>query len=179
MKTCILVPGLVSKAKLLFERHSRTIENDFEGATSVDEFVRLHNEIDWDIKWQNTLYRRVSIAFVAVDFALYLIFFGSFTSLQYEVIFHRGTLEAQKILKLLLPVLDVIVALILAFCALYLAKSLKKTTGSKPNVCLLFWHIVNIFLLTVMLVLYDIYYDKWIKSSGTDFFKAWYQMLVV
>ena len=126
MKTCILVPGLVSKAKLLFERHSRTIENEFEGATSVDEFVRLHNEIDRDIKKQNNWYKTVSMAFVVVDFVLYVFLIAAFSSLEYQVIFHIGTRAASKILKMLAPVLEVIIALILAFCAFYLAEALKK-----------------------------------------------------
>ena len=91
MKTCILVPGLVSKAKLLFERHSRTIENEFEGATSVDEFVRLHNEIDLDIKMQNNWYKTVGIAFVGVDFVLYLLLIAALFYLEYVGIFHIGT----------------------------------------------------------------------------------------
>ena len=43
--------------------------------------------------------------------------------------------------------------------------------------CLLCWHILNIFLLTIILIIYDFYYDRWINA--TDFFKAWYQVLVV
>ena len=75
---------------------------------------------------------------------------------------------------MLAPVLDVLVAIILALCALYLTKSLKKSTGSEPNTCLLCWHIANIFLLTIMLILYDFFYESWVNASGIDFFKAWY-----
>ena len=121
IKTCILVPGLVRKAQLLFERHSRTIKNEFEGATSVDEFVRLHNEIDRDIKMQNNWYKTVGIAFVGVDFVLYLLLIAALFYLEYVVIFQIGTEATYEVLKVILPlVLEVIIALILAFCAFYL-----------------------------------------------------------
>ena len=112
------------------------------------------------------------MAFVVVDFVLYLFLIAAFSSLEYQVIFHIGTRAASKILKMLAPVLEVIIALILAFCAFCLAEALKKQTVNKPNVCLLCWHILNIFLLTIILIIYDFYYDRWINA--TDFFKAWY-----
>ena len=43
--------------------------------------------------------------------------------------------------------------IILACSANSLTKSIKELTGSKPNNCLLWWHIINVFISTVFLAL--------------------------
>ena len=42
---------------------------------------------------------------------------------------------------------------ILALAALYLTKFIKKVTGNKPNICLLIWHIVNVFIYAAVSIL--------------------------
>ena len=49
MKTYMLVPSLVSKAKLLVERHQTVVDNEYQIMISASDFVRKHNEIDTDI----------------------------------------------------------------------------------------------------------------------------------
>ena len=43
-------------------------------------------------------------------------------------------------------VINVVIGGALAWSALYLTKTIRQSTGRKPNVCLLFWHILNILL---------------------------------
>ena len=176
MKTCYLVPGLVNKARLLFQRHSITFENEYERTTSVAEFVRQHNGIDKNIKSEMNWSKMVTMAFVIVDIVVTVLIVGSFGVLQYEKIYHVGTLQdnAYLILEFLAPVLDVVIALILVFSALYLAKSLRSSTGRRPNICLLSWHIANLFVLISMVIASGFYYDKWVHAPPEDFLKFWY-----
>ena len=118
----------------------------------------------------------VTMVFVIVDIVVTIAIIGSFVVLQYEKIYHVGTLQgnAYLILIFLSPVLDVMVALILVFSALYLAKSLRYSTGRRPNICLLGWHIANLFVLIAMLITSGFYYDKWVHAPGEDFMKFWY-----
>ena len=118
----------------------------------------------------------VRVAFVIVDIVVTVLIIGSFGILQYEKIYHVGTLQdnAYLILEFLAPVLDVVIALILVFSALYLAKTLRSSTGRRPNICLLCWHIANLFILIAMLITSGFYYDKWVHAPEGDFLKFWY-----
>ena len=67
MKTCMLIPGLTSRARLLMEKHKNTIENEFEQSLAACEFVRIHKEIDEDIKTEKQRAQKLSLQFVKVD----------------------------------------------------------------------------------------------------------------
>ena len=49
-KTCVLIPGLAKRARLLMDKHQSTIENGYELKIPVKEFLRIHKEIVIDIK---------------------------------------------------------------------------------------------------------------------------------
>ena len=90
---------------------------------------------------------------------VYSVLLGGFFYLEYRIVFDFSDLELQRIENLLIPTLDAIISLILACCAIYLTRILKRQTLNRPNKCLLGWHLVNMFLLTVMLVVAQIIFD--------------------
>ena len=49
LKTCVLVPSLIDKAKLVLERHNTQIKSSLEQIGSVPEFIRIHDQIDKEI----------------------------------------------------------------------------------------------------------------------------------
>ena len=57
-------------------------------------------------------------------------------------------------------------AVLLVSSAIYLAGSLKQSTGKKQNTFLLMWHIVNLILLTLVLIPKAIFYIE--KSSPLE-----------
>ena len=61
-----------------------------------------------------------------MDLVLYLVLIAAFYSIEYKLIFHVSTLAAGEIPKMVATILEVIILLILVFCAIYLAKALKK-----------------------------------------------------
>ena len=41
---------------------------------------------------------------------------------------------------------EMLIGIILAWSAFFLTKRIKTLTGNKPNICLLAWHVVNVFM---------------------------------
>ena len=58
------------------------------------------------------------------------------------------------------PSLEALFSSILAISACQIASQVKKSTGRKQNTCLLTWHIINLFLLVIILVIFAIFYLK-------------------
>ena len=73
MKTYMLIPSLVSKAKLLVERHQTVIDNEYQIMTSASDFVRKHNEIDTDIKIEKERSKKVDRKFFILDICVAVI----------------------------------------------------------------------------------------------------------
>ena len=42
MKTCMLIPGLLNKARLLLERHKTAIKDEYDPTLPTNEFLRRH-----------------------------------------------------------------------------------------------------------------------------------------
>ena len=57
-----------------------------------------------------------------------------------------------KVLKAVFYVSEILFGSSLAFTAIYLARFIKTVTGNKPNLCLLVWHITNVFIYAVTLI---------------------------
>ena len=71
--------------------------------------------------------------------------------LMYEEVKSQETANRINLAIVSFPgVLDVIITLILASSAYYLAKFVKNSTGKKQNTCLVIWHILNLLALTIV-----------------------------
>ena len=57
-----------------------------------------------------------------------------------------------KVFKAVFYVSEILFGSSLAFTAIYLARFIKTVTGNKPNLCLLIWHITNVFIYAVTLI---------------------------
>ena len=62
--------------------------------------------------------------------------------------------------RLLFPsLLEIVFSLLLVVSACYITSWLRKSTGKKQNNCLLMWHIINLFILTIVIALVAILYQ--------------------
>ena len=72
---------------------------------------------------------------------------------------HRfsGSAEPLPIAKVIFHILfwwsEVLIGCNLALAVIYLTKFIKTVTGNKPNLCLIIWHIVNVFIYAAILIL--------------------------
>ena len=79
-----------------------------------------------------------------------------------------------KVFKTVFYVSEIIFGSSLAFTAIYLARFIKTVTGNKPNLCLLIWHIANVFIYAVTLITLTVTEDiledaiEKAKSDGSD-----------
>ena len=62
--------------------------------------------------------------------------------------------------QLLPSFLEIAFSLLLVISACYITSWLKKSTGKKQNTCLLTWHIVNLFILTIVIAMDAILDEK-------------------
>ena len=98
-----------------------------------------------------------------MDITLILIQLSTEGILFYEA-FDNDTHDWQDgfhLLFYLLPsLLEVVFSLLLVVSAYYITIWLRKSSGKKHNTCLLAWHIVNLFILTIIIALYAIFINK-------------------
>ena len=154
MQTCVLIPGLVKKAKLLMMRHHAVIANEFEITTRASSFVRKHSEIDADIRTEKQKSNKVSKNFQTIDtvvISVFLCLFG--TAWGYFSFVDSENKSINWIVSFLSPILDVMTLGILVVFAYILTRTLRKSTGKKQNTCLLIWHAVNMIILILILVM--------------------------
>ena len=154
----------------------------------MPEFICKHNLIDADIKRNNKRTKKISCRFLVLDIVLYIFFLALFGITHYEFIRENGPLIENKAFTVLRIfgslVLEVLITTILTFSAVCITRSLRTSTGKRPNLCLLGWHIINLFTLATFLIIGAIYYFKW-TNTGVDiqhlneYFKVWYQYLIV
>ena len=64
--------------------------------------------------------------------------------------------------------LEVVFSLLLVVSACYITSWLGKSTGKKQNTCLLTWHIINLFILTIVIALDAIFFHKANSSNEDD-----------
>ena len=77
----------------------------------------------------------------------------------------------EYLLSYLDPLVNALIAMILAFSVIYLAKSIKRSTGKKQKICLLTWHILNLLILVGTLLFTAIeVYEIFKADTATDNF---------
>ena len=78
--------------------------------------------------------------------------------------------------SLLPSLLEIVFSLLLVVSACYITSWVRKSTGKKQNTCLLTWHIVNLFILTIVIALSAILYKKTASfdDNDKDFWKYQY-----
>ena len=121
IKTCIVVPSLVKKARLILERHQTSIKEGLEEIGSVNELLRIHNTIDQDIKDQNARYKRINAVFLVVDTIGPVLIVICILLANYRIGF--------PYLFLSCSCFNAAFTLALVVCAFYLAIFLRKSTG--------------------------------------------------
>ena len=84
---------------------------------------------------------------------------------------HQGQRKLESIL-------DVAFASTLVFCALYLSKYLGKSTGQRPNVHLVAWHVVNVILMIAITVILYVYGLKYENADTEQRQAAYYDFFV-
>lgn len=126
LKTCILLPNMVSKARLLLERYQNAIENNCTKITLHSEFVNRDIAIDTEMKFERARNKKVSANFLKVDILLSILMLGTeaFLLIMWEQSDEKS-LFWNVMLFLFPPILDAIVSIILVFSACYLANQVK------------------------------------------------------
>ena len=126
LKTCILLPNMVTKARLLLERYRNTTENHCTKITLHSEFVSREFAIDTEMQIEKTRNKKVSTSFLKVDIILSILMLGTeaFLLIMWEQS-HEKSLLWNVLLFLFPPILDAIVSIILVFSACYLASQVK------------------------------------------------------
>ena len=109
-----------------------------------------------------------------VDIAVSVVLLSVTTWLQYIFLYQ----ENANII-LFMSVVDMICALLLGFCALYLALSLKKRTGQRPNMCLVCWHIFNTALIACVTATAYIFQLIFVDTNDKTRQEALYNVFVV
>ena len=70
--------------------------------------------------------------------------------------------------ELLPSSLEIVFSLLLVVSACYITNWVRKSTGKKQNTCLFTWHIVNLFILTIVNALAAILYQKAYSFEEND-----------
>ena len=87
----------------------------------------------------------------------------------------------QFLIQLLPSLLEIVFSLLLVVSACYITSWVKKSTGKKQNTCLLTWHIVNLFTLTIVIALNAILYKKSnsFQEDDKNYWKYQYIYMVI
>ena len=138
--------------------------------------MQQHDDIDTNIRREIKRSKTITWIYIIVDVVATILIFGSFCILCHQKLNLVQSMDdnAYVILEFLAPIFDVLIALILVSSALYLTRSLRSSTGRKPNFCLLSWHIVNLFILITMLVSAGLCYENFVDAPPEDFVKYFY-----
>ena len=83
IKTCVLLPNLVSKAKLLQESHHAAVWGSYKNFSTSKEFFDINDLIDKDIKKQNVRFKRIGLLFLVVDMIASAVIIGTTTWIFY------------------------------------------------------------------------------------------------
>ena len=70
--------------------------------------------------------------------------------------------------------LYVVFSLFLALSSFYLTVQLKRQTKMKSNTCLLNWHIFNLLILIVIMILFSLFYFKTLSEASQNYWKFYY-----
>ena len=168
LKTCFLTKGIVKRAILLFQRHKAVIKKDYETTLQLDEFIRRHSSINETMQNEKTRAKSIKRIFLFIDLLLMVTIPAVFGFLWYQFYHPKDGITHQQIgsaIRYLPPSLEVVFSLVLVFSACYIASWVKNSTGKRQNICLLTWHVINLFILIANTTVLSIYYYK--RSSTT------------
>ena len=115
--------------------------------------MRKHNEVEDDIMDEKIRQTKVNRNFAFVDIVFCIVVVSLFLTFQLSFYNSDSNKKTTYLIMVLVPIfLNVTIALLLVFSALFLSTSLRQTTGKKQNTLLLSLHIANLFLLSIVLV---------------------------
>lgn len=127
IKTCLILPGLVQRARLLLERHLTNIEIDKALYTSAKDFLLKHSEIDADVQVERSKRKKIEMVFFIVDSMTLLVFLGLYGSLLYLYLYQGVTNTAINEVFYFMPLILIeIIAIVLTTAACYLSCILRK-----------------------------------------------------
>ena len=115
--------------------------------------MRKHNEVEDDIMDEKIRQTKVNRNFAFVDIVFCIVVVSLFLTFQLSFYNSDSNKKTTYLIMVLVPIfLNVTIALLLVFSALFLSTSLRQTTGKKQNTLLLSLHIANLFMLSIVLV---------------------------
>ena len=115
--------------------------------------MRKHNEVEDDIMDEKIRQTKVNRNFAFVDIVFCIVVVALFLTFQLSFYNSDSNKKTTYLIMVLVPIfLNVTIALLLVFSALFLSTSLRQTTGKKQNTLLLSLHIANLFILSIVLV---------------------------
>ena len=92
-----------------------------------------HNEIDADIRKERIRAKRVYKTFEVIDACFILVMACLYSLIEYCKIYSGDRAEMNLSLELSVSIIDVVIGSVLGLAALYLARSLRKSTGIGQN----------------------------------------------
>ena len=108
------------------------------------------------MKHERAKSQSVKMLFLLIDIVLMILI----PSIECYMLYKMWTAKNQEVansdwfmIYLYPSILEAVFSLILTLSAVYIAKWVKKSTHKKQNTCLLYWHLINLVLLVVMLIL--------------------------
>ena len=81
------MPNLAKKAQLVVQRHQVAIKKGLQEPGSVQEFLRINNQVDQEIRAQNQKYKKVNLVFLLFDCLISLAILCTSVWLTYEIIY--------------------------------------------------------------------------------------------
>ena len=90
--------------------------------------------------------------FMVLDVLVAILLLALFSYVHFIKITTEPLPRPERIFKIVFYVSEIIFGSSLAFTAIYLVKFIKTVTGNKPNLCLLIWHITNVFIYAATLI---------------------------
>ena len=110
-----------------------------------------HEVIDEEFKEEKIKTRRIYKTFALVDFIFMLFMLVLFSHLMYAFFYLGYQQRSNWAIELPVAVIDVIIGITLGFSAFCLAKTLKKLTRIDQNNCIVYFHVINLFIYVVTL----------------------------
>ena len=125
-------------------------EEEYHFQPLYGAFMERHDEFEKELAAERKKQKRVRLWFDIIDAIIVVGFLLSFVLRVYFSL-KNGTLEEQlsQVEDLLSVCVLFTTGSVLTYCAFYLTRMNKTLNGQKPNTCLLIWHIVNVFTVSM------------------------------
>ena len=119
----------------------------------------IHQEIDNSIQEEKKRVKRIKDAYTVVECVSAALYFCFFSIFNYFWICKDSEFSVAIAVNVI-----AFTALVTSFSfvgsSIYLVRFVKNTTGKKPNLCLLQWHVLNGILLTAILTVQAVFLFK-------------------